>query len=219
MNLHGIRLVVFDMDGVLTTHPSSWEYVHRAMGVDNSENLRLYRTGNISYMDFLRSDVNLWISRHPGITREDVVKILDSIPLRKNLSLAVKEIRDSGAATAIVSGGIYWLAQRIADQAAFDQIYANMILTDNTGRIIPDGNVMVEPRHKDDVITAIQKRLGISEAETASVGDTTQDAAMFRHSAVSIAFNSIDGRLSGMASHSAHGNDLLEITRILAGER
>ncbi len=78
---------------------------------------------------------------------------------------------------------------------------------------------MVEPRHKDDVITAIQKRLGISEAETASVGDTTQDAAMFRHSAVSIAFNSIDGRLSGMASHSAHGNDLLEITRILAGER
>ena len=118
MNLHGIRLVVFDMDGVLTTHPSSWEYVHRAMGVDNSENLRLYRTGNISYMDFLRSDVNLWISRHPGITREDVVKILDSIPLRKNLNLAVKEIRDSGAATAIVSGGIYWLAQRIADQAA-----------------------------------------------------------------------------------------------------
>ena len=57
MNLHGIRLVVFDMDGVLTTHPSSWEYVHRAMGVDNSENLRLYRTGNISYMDFLRIDL------------------------------------------------------------------------------------------------------------------------------------------------------------------
>ena len=64
------------------------------MGVDNSENLRLYRTGRISYMDFLRSDVNLWISRHPGITREDVVKILDRIPLRENLSLAVSCSRE-----------------------------------------------------------------------------------------------------------------------------
>lgn len=219
MNLHGIRLVVFDMDGVLTTHPSSWEYVHQAMGVDNSESLRLYRTGSISYMDFLRSDVNLWISRNPGITREDVIKILDRIPLRENLNRTINEIRDSGAATAIVSGGIYWLAQRIAGQAIFDHIYANMILTDDRGRIIPDGNVMVEPRHKDTVIMAIQKQLGISEAETASVGDTTQDAAMFRHSALSIAFNSVDGRLSEMASHSADGNDLLEITRILAGEQ
>lgn len=219
MNLHGIRLVVFDMDGVLTAHPSSWEYVHHAMGVDNSENLRLYRTGRISYMDFLRSDVNLWISRNPGITSGDVIRILDTIPLRENLGRTVSEIRDSGAATAIVSGGIYWLARRIADQAAFDQVYANMILTDSTGRIIPDGNVMVEPRHKDRSITEIQKKLGISEAETASVGDTTQDAAMFMHSAVSIAFNSVDGRLSTMASHTAHGNDLLEIARILDGEQ
>ncbi len=217
MNLQGIRLVVFDMDGVLTAHPSSWEFVHHAMGVDNSENLRLYREGKISYMDFLRSDVNLWVSRDPGITMDDVIRILDRIPLRDNLGRAVTEIRDSGAATAIVSGGIYWLAQRIARQAVFDQIYANMILTDSTGHIIPDGNVMVEPRHKDSVIMAIQKNLGVSEAQTASVGDTVQDGAMFRHSAVSIAFNSVDGRLTGMASHSAHGNDLLEITRILSG--
>ncbi len=211
----GIRLVAFDMDGVLTAHPSSWEYVHSRMGVDNRKNLDLYRKGAISYIDFLKSDVQLWIDAHPGIGEKDIRHILGEIPLTEGIGLAVDELRSSGIATAIISGGIYWLAERICTVAQFDRIFANRISTDIYGKIIPDGSVMVEPRHKDKVLAALQQDTGIGIAETASVGDTLQDSAMFQRSSISIAFNTRDPKVVRSATHHVPSGNLLEAVRII----
>lgn len=211
----GIRLVAFDMDGVLTSHPSSWEFVHSRMGVDNRLNLDLYRKGLISYLEFLRSDVRLWTETHPGISEDDVRRILDDIPLTEGIYRSVQELRDSGIVTAIISGGIYWLAERICISAPFDRVFANKISTDSSGRIVPDGTVMVEPRHKDRVLASIQQNTGIGMEETASVGDTLQDAAMFQRSALSIAFNTGDPKVVRSATHHVSSRNLLDAVRII----
>lgn len=210
-----IKLVVFDMDGVLTVHPSSWEYVHRHLGVDNHSNLQLYRQGKISYMEFLRSDVRLWTDADPELRKEDVVDILNTIPLRNGIGEAVETIRRCGSFTAIISGGIYWLADRISSLARFDRIFANQIMTDENGRILPDGKVLVEPRNKDKVLKQLQNEMGVSREETASIGDTLQDVAMFRNSGISVAFNATDERVRDEASFSVDGNDLRVIIDLI----
>lgn len=215
MALEKYKLAVFDMDGVLTQPVSSWEYVHRRLGVDNAGNLHAYRAGTLSYIDFLKSDVRLWLNGNGPTSAERVIGILDEIPLREGIQATFQRLKEAGIRTAIVSGGIYWLAERVGKAAGADEIHANHILTDESNNILPDGEVMVDPKHKDVVIRKIQERLGILPEETISVGDTFQDVAMFRNSGISFAFNPVDSSVSHEATHTIEGNDLSALLALI----
>ena len=216
MNKTGFRLAVFDMDGVLTATPSSWEFVHRKIGVDNMKNLTLFREGAITYLEFLRSDVVLWLDKMGTVPASFIKEILDQVPLRNGIAETMSSLRAMGIETAIISGGIYWLAEKIGATADFREVYANRIKTDARNFIIPDGEIMVEPKHKDIVIKSVQAKLGISPDETISIGDTFQDAAMFRNSGISVAFNPVDRSLGKQTDYTMYGNDLTAILKLLS---
>ncbi len=209
------KLAVFDMDGVLTGTPSSWEFVHRKIGVDNSRNLSLFKNGRITYMDFLRSDVELWIEKLGNVPADYIRGILDLVPLRSGIAETMSSLKKMGIKTAIISGGIYWLAEKISKFADFTEIHANKIETNANDEIIPDGTVMVDPGRKDVVLRILQEKMGIAEEETFSVGDTLQDVAMFRRSGYSIAFNANDSSMTSKASASMKGNDLSQILELI----
>ncbi len=212
------RLAVFDMDGVLTATPSSWEFVHRKIGVDNSRNLSLFKKGEITYMDFLRSDVELWIGKMGRVPANYIREILDQVPLRNGIPETISAMNEMGMKTAIISGGIYWLAEKIDRIGNFTRIYANKIKTNERDEIIPDGTVMVDPGRKDVILQSLQTQLDIGVDETVSVGDTLQDVAMFRHSGFSIAFNSNEKSMNGNATVSVEGNDLRVILQQIDGQ-
>ena len=208
MGKTNFKLAVFDMDGVLTQTPSSWEFVHRELGVDNQNNLSLYRKGDLTYMEFLRSDVELWIKKMGSVPSNLIIDILGKVPLRAGISETMSSLRKDGIETAIISGGIYWLAERIGKIGEFTEIHANLIKTNRNGEIVPDGTVMVDPKRKDLILQDLQKRMGVSEDETFSVGDTLQDVALFRHSGYSIAFNPHEHSMTKNATVTLTGNDL-----------
>ena len=210
-----IKLAVFDMDGVLTRSSSSWDFVHRRLGVDNHENLRKYREDEISYLEFLRSDVSAWMDKLGTVPASLIQEILDEIPLRDGITETISALKERGISSVIISGGIYWLAEKIGAASHFDEVHANRIKTDTRNFIIPDGEVMVEPKRKDIVIKAVQARMGISSDETISVGDTFQDAAMFRNSGISVAFNPVDRSLGNQTDYMIYGNDLTAILKLL----
>ncbi|GAG35915.1 unnamed protein product, partial [marine sediment metagenome] len=54
-----IKMVVFDLDGVLVDIDSSWQTIHRAFGVDNEENFQKHLRNEIDYREFMRSDIGL----------------------------------------------------------------------------------------------------------------------------------------------------------------
>ena len=215
MAIEKYKLAVFDMDGVLTQPVSSWEFVHRKLGVDNTGNLHSYRNGSMTYIDFLKSDVKLWIDHLGPTSAGTVIGILNEIPLRERISRTIETLKNNGITTSIISGGIYWLAERIGKANGFDEIYANKIKTDASNNVVPDGIVMVDPKYKDVTLKELQGRLGVDPEETISVGDTLQDVAMFRNSGLSVAFNPVEEAVSAKASFTIKGNDLSELLRLL----
>lgn len=212
-----IRLVAFDMDGVLTRHPSSWKFVHERLGVDNYTNLHRYRSGEILYSEFLNSDISLWTDMHPGITRSDVMTILRDLPVRSDLEDTISSIRRQGAIAVIISGGISWLSDIICETVEFDEKYANKVDTDNDGSIVPHGTVVVEPRNKDAVLRKVQEKYHILPEETASVGDSLYDSSMFRFSEKRVAFNSNSSELDRIADVSINTGRLADLYDYLFG--
>ena len=185
-------LAVFDMDGVLTTNRSSWRIIHETLGTDNRINYEFYLNGKISYREFMLRDINDWLKAKPDITEEFILSIVRKIELRDGLIYFMNRLKHFGFRTAIVSGGLYMLAQLINEQISFDEIMANQLLFDKSGRLLRDGNIMVVPTEKGRNVRALQNKYSIPRERTVAIGDTKNDFSMFTESYYSILLNPED---------------------------
>ncbi len=185
----GNYLAVLDMDGVLTTNRSSWKIIHDTLGTDNRVNYNLYLGGKISYREFMLRDIDEWLKAKPDITREFILSIVKRIELRDGLLNFMERLNKSGFITAIVSGGLYILAELLNQKVSFDEIYANQLLFDSSGRLLRDGNIMVIPTQKGINVKDLQKKYSIPKEKTVSIGDTLNDFSMFTESHYSILLN------------------------------
>lgn len=211
----GKKLIIFDMDGVLTQHSSSWQYIHTRIGVDNSRNYELFKSRKIGYEEFLESDVRLWTASRGKLTVEDIKSMLYEIPLRNNLRKSMELLRRRNATLAIVSGGISWLSDRINSIFRFDYTYSNSIKTDEEGLILPSGVTQVDPLRKDLVVRKLQEDTSLGPEDTISVGDSVQDIPMFRLSSFSVGFNPVDEEVSRNSEFSMSSNDLFQLAELI----
>lgn len=180
------------MDGVLTTNRSSWRIIHETLGTDNRNNYGFYLNGKISYREFMLRDINDWLKAKPDITEEFILSIVRKIELRDGLIYFMNRLKHFGFRTAIVSGGLYMLAQLINEQISFDEIMANQLLFDKSGRLLRDGNIMVVPTEKGRNVRALQNKYSIPRERTVAIGDTKNDFSMFTESYYSILLNPED---------------------------
>ncbi len=207
------------MDGVLTNEVSSWEYLHRAFGVSNKSNWELYEKDKISYEEFLRSDVSLWLDKFGKVSEKAVRGILDKIELKRNLKDTLSKIRSCGIKTIIISGGVYWLAEKISTIVSFDDIYANCILVDSNGFLKKEGFAPVDPKKKGELLEKIQGIYDIRDENTVVVGDSDHDVFMFDHAAFSIAFNPSSRHVADSADYVVFGENFSVIMEALENIR
>ncbi len=201
MRISDFSLFIFDMDGTLTEDPSSWQYVHDRLGINNHNAFNLYRKGMISYYDFFINDIRAWLSRYPRLNRKDVQSVLDEIPVRPGLKDMSEAMHENGIMEVIVSGGISWLADRIEKDGHFDEIHSNTVGTQADGTIIPDGDAEVDPAHKDRIVKMVQEKYGISEEQTVSVGDEYENGSIHARSAVSVIISKHSPANTGAGVH------------------
>ncbi|MEM0139169.1 MAG: HAD-IB family phosphatase [Ferroplasma sp.] len=189
-----IRGIFLDMDGVLTEERSSWNYVHKRLGIDNSRNFQLYREKKISYSDFFRRDIASWLDKYPDITGSEIKKILDEIPEMHGLEHFMSFLHSKHILVFVVSGGISWLASRLNEKYNFDEIYANEIIT-YKDKIQIKGNIYVEPDRKNIPIEKLMDKYNINKFESIAVGDSDSDYSMYAATGNFIAFNSQSEKL------------------------
>jgi phosphoserine phosphatase len=206
---HGpLRLVAFDMDGVLIDHVSSWAAVHDELGTDNAAAIQAFARGAIDDREFILADVRLWRSARPELDARQLRAILARVPRMTGLVEAVAKVRAAGAVAAIISGGLRPMAEIVAQEAGIAHVRANDVVFGADGRLADDAVVEVPLRGKAGVLRSLQQRLGIGPAQTASVGDSLFDVGLFRRSARSVAFNPLDAAVAAGAWRVVHGKDL-----------
>lgn len=212
-----LKLVAFDMDGTLVGVSSSWAYVHEHLGLSNAEGLRRFMEGSIDDAEFIRSDVQLWKTVRPGISIFDLEEILAGVPLMPGARPLMQGLRERGILTAIVSGGIDVLARRVGQELRMDYVLANGIRTDAVGKLTDEGILRVPIKKKDEVLARVQEQLGVRPEETASVGNSEIDVALFRRSRVGIAFKPEDRAVRDAATEvlAASDHDLTHVLRLL----
>ncbi len=203
-----LRLVVLDMDGTLIDVDSSWAAVHHHFRDHNADGLRDFLAGRIDDHEFIRSDVRIWHRHDPDLTLARIDTILADVPLMPGARPLVDALRAAGVRTAIVSGGIDRLAERIGRDLGIDDVLANGLRTDERGRLTGEGIVRVPIWGKEKVLEGLQHRLGIAPAETASVGNSEIDIGLFRRSRVGVAFRPADEAVRRAATHVVEAKDL-----------
>ena len=213
--MDNIELVLFDMDGVLTDTISSWKYIHDYFGTSNEISVDAYLRGKIDDMEFIKRDVSLWREDGKPIARDKLVQLLSNIPLMKGAEQCVAILKDHNISTAIVSAGLYILAEKVAKKLDIDHVFANDIKTDKNGRLNGEGIVEVGLIHKDRNVIKLSNQLGIPLEKIVAVGNSCFDIPMLETCGMGIAFNPEDGCIKEAADVVVEGKDLSKILPFL----
>jgi len=210
-NIEKIKLVIFDMDGVLADSISSWKNIHDYFGTSNEKSVDEYLHGKIDDLEFIKRDVALW-KKNGSFTTIDVIKnILFNIPLMKGAEECISFLRKNKIKTAIVSAGLDILADKVAEDLGIDYVYANGIKQDKIGNLTGDGILKVQLIYKDKNVKKLSKELGIPLKNCAAIGNSCFDVPMFETAGLGIAFNPEDECVKKSANIIIEGKDLNKV--------
>lgn len=208
------KLVAFDLDGTLVDAESSWAWIHKHYSVNNDEALELFLEQKIDDMEFMRRDIGLWLSKKGRIHISEIAQILSSVPLKKGALELFEFLRSKKVLTAIVSGGIEILAERVAKEVGIDYVVANALETDEMGYLTGEGILRVKLLEKGAALLRVAEMAGVSREEIISVGNSFIDVDMFEVSAVGIAFVPVDEKIIVAADYVVNENDMRSLIPI-----
>ncbi len=203
------KLALFDLDGTLTQERSSWEYIHRRLGVweGNAERFQeAFLRGEIDYNRFCRLDAGIWKGMKVSVLEE----ILRGIPCYDGIRDFLGFLRLRGMKLGIISSGLALLAERIKKEFDFDYAVANALGVAD-GILTGEIDIRVQYDRKGEWAREAQRFFGAAPAEVLAIGDSTGDIEMFRMAGLSIAFNPLSSRLKSSATFSIHSTDLRDL--------
>ncbi|MDG6218038.1 MAG: HAD-IB family phosphatase, partial [Candidatus Thermoplasmatota archaeon] len=124
---HHIKLVLFDMDGVLVDSISSWKHIHTFFSTNNDHSVDAYVKGLITDEEFIRQDVSQWKKDNEFIFLEELHDIFSSLSLMDGARTCVNCLKKNGVMLGIVSAGIDLLANQVASELGITMVYANQL--------------------------------------------------------------------------------------------
>ena len=183
------RCVVFDCDGVLVDSVSSWKTLHDGFGTDNSTNLSRFIEGEITDVEFMRSDIAMWKEIQDPIHKDELFRMYSGIVLMNGARETIQQLQDAGVYVAIVSAGVDLFVSSIAAMLKVDDWIANGFKFDDDGNLTDDGVCRLHASGKGDVITRLMDMHGFDADEIVSVGDSEMDLSMMIEGSHFIGFN------------------------------
>ena len=203
------KLALFDLDGTLTKERSSWEYIHRRLGVweGYAEKFQVaFLRGEIDYNRFCQLDAAIW----KGMKASDLEEILEEIPFYDGVKDFLEYLRSRGIKLGIISSGLTILAERIKREFNFDYAVANALEVAD-GILTGEITIQVQYDRKGEWVRVAQRQFNAGQEEILAIGDSTGDIDMLRMAGLSIAFNPLSRRLKSLATFSVHSTDLRDL--------
>jgi phosphoserine phosphatase len=208
------KLVVFDVDGTITRHVSSWRYIHEKLGLWDVL-ARKYQdqflAGKISYRRFCELDAAHW----KGIGYKKMEGIFSRVRYSKNARRAIKKLKAMGFKLIAISTGLQFMTDRIKRELDFDHVIGNR-LNARKGKLTGGVKINISHGAKGRTVRSILRRFGATPAEMIAVGDSEGDIPMVALAGYSIAFNSSSEKLSRMVDHDCKTGDFMEVYEKIA---
>ncbi|ODS38984.1 MAG: hypothetical protein A7316_06545 [Candidatus Altiarchaeales archaeon WOR_SM1_86-2] len=203
-----IKLIAFDLDGVLVDSKGGWKEVHNGLGTANAAkpHEKLFYRGEITFDEWALMDVELW----KGRSIDRIKEILDEIPPMKGASYAIPKLGENYI-LAIISGGLKLLADRIKDNYGFHYAIGNALKV-NGGKVTGISQ-SVGFNDKGKILRQVAEDEGVDLKECAAVGDYINDIPMFKLAGFSIAFNPKHEDIVDYADEVVMEKDLTKILR------
>lgn len=208
-----LKLICFDMDGVIFDFFNFWNELHKAFGA-YEEGKKLTDKYIVSDYERLKREVpgRLW----RGKDAKPYYDLVNSIEYMNGIKEVFDYIHKKGFITAIVSGSSLDVARRVQKDFGVDHIFANHL-------VIEDGKVsgeFLDPirsglGYKVKVLNELCEKIGLSMSEVVYIGDSKFDIAIFKEVGLSIAFNSDCAELKEIATHVVDSKNLSEIIEFL----
>ena len=183
------KVVVFDCDGVLVDSVSSWKTLHDYFGTDNSLNLQRFINGELTDVEFMRSDIQMWKEIKDPIFRDELFRSYSGVKLMPGAKELIKELKKAGIFVAIVSAGVDLFVSSIAAMLKVDDWIANGFKFNEDDTLSDEGICRLHATKKDVVIEKILNMHGFEAKDCVSVGDSEMDLSMQVEGSRFIGFN------------------------------
>ena len=124
-----VKLVVFDVDGTLTSHASIWWRLHEHFNTEEEGRVFYdqYFSGEISYNEWADLDAGLW----KGQSLDEVMKVVDATELVPGAIETVANLKEHGIHVAILSGGLDIMAENVARRLGIEFALTNRLIHKN----------------------------------------------------------------------------------------
>ncbi len=198
-----VKLVIFDVDGVLVHVKSSWHYLHEFFGVSREAEVYrdMFEKGLIDYVKWMELDVMLWVkAKGRPIHRSELLEILSRINIDPEAPVVSRWLKRNGIKIALVSGGVDLLVSRVAEVVGADIWMANKLSFDKRGYLISGGIPLVGV-WKDKAVRTIAEALGISLNNTMFVGDSIWDKPAMKIVGYPVRYKDEEGILRDVAKY------------------
>ncbi len=163
------------MDGTLIPLGSSWELLHRRFGTYEvtRKHMDLFFQGKISYEEWARLDVSLWVGRR-------VDEALDGVEFEPHEGVPelISELKSLGVITGMISSGLDVIARKVAEKLDLDFWASGRLKVE--GGVIKGIESTISPKDKFKILVGLAERLSVPLSRVAFVGDDFSDIHVFR---------------------------------------
>ncbi len=205
------RLFLFDMDGVLLQHKSSWRYCQEAIGCDCKWFYEQVE-GDLLYDNYL-NDLVLEKMASQGFTKDRLLELARNAPQMKGIREVMTVVQAHQGLAVIISGGIGAFARELSNQYPFTSYVSNELNFPSNNKA-PIWEIRCGYQDKGKIARSFQAAMGVSREETFAVGDNSNDRTMFAEAGLSVAFNGND-KAKATAMFSVDSIDLADILPII----
>jgi len=191
------KLVMFDMDGTLLNGKGIFVIAEKLGFYD--EILSYFK--NKKEMPFYKKSIEI-AKLCKGFKKDEFLNIFHNVPLQDNVENIIKNLKKKNIKIAIATDSYMFLAEDLKNRLKIDFAFANNLLTNNgtiTGDIqisnknlISDITGNIYSICKEQTLTNLCKKLGISVNDSIAVGDGIVDIGMINKAGIGIAFNASD---------------------------
>ncbi|MGB2960833.1 MAG: HAD family phosphatase [Candidatus Omnitrophota bacterium] len=203
------KLIVFDIDGTITRHISSWRLIHEKLGLWDilaRKYQEQFLAGKISYRRFCELDAAHW----KGLRVKKLYAIFKNIRYSKNVKRAIKKLKKKGFKLVAISTGLQFITERVKEELGFHYVIGNR-LDVRAGKLTGKVKINISHGAKGKTLRSILKRFKVKPHEMIAVGDSEGDIPMVKLAGYSIAFNSSSETLSKVVDHDCRSADFMEV--------